>query len=72
MLPKWLIASTSCGSSILATFCRAYPKQFSMVKKLLDTLTSMERVNKAVKGGAKVETRSLLEELQVTKRNSGD
>ena len=47
-------------------------KQFSMVKKLLDTLTSMERVNKAVKGGAKVETRSLLEELQVTKRNSGD
>jgi ubiquitin C-terminal hydrolase len=32
----------------------------------------MERVNKAVMDIAKVETRSLLEELQVTKRNSGD
>ena len=30
-------------------------KQFSMVKKLLNTLTSMERVNKAVMGSAKMD-----------------
>jgi ubiquitin C-terminal hydrolase len=42
------------------------------VKKLLETFTSMERVNKADGSRAKVETRSLLEALQQTRRLSGD
>ena len=60
--PQLLSKETQRGN---AEVCR-------IVKKLLDILTSMERVNKAFMDKAKVETRSLLEEFQVTKRNSGD